>query len=186
VEQAYAAALQRLREAGVQLAPVEAPALARVAEINARGGFSALELHRRLRVRLVEGADLLDPRVLRRVRLGAGRTDTEWDGLRQARAALQAEIDPLLAGFDAVLSPTAPIVAPTFQALEQDGDYDRLNLLALRNTSVANMLDLPSISLPCQRPGALPVGLMLTGRRGEDAALLELARALQPLCPVSG
>ena len=180
VSQAYAGALDRLRAAGVQIEPLELPALARVAEINAHGGFSAMELHRRLEGRLATSHDRLDPRVLRRVRLGACRGEPERLALQRARADLIAEVGPALDAFDAVISPTTPFVAPSFADLERDADYDRINMLALRNTCIANMLDQPSITLPCQAPGALPVGLMLTGSRGGDSALFDLAKTLEP------
>ena len=57
---------------------------------------------------------------------------------------------------------------------------DRINTQALRSTCTANMLDRPSITLPCQASDALPVGLMLMGSHGGDLALLALARTLEP------
>ena len=180
VAQAYAAALDRLRAAGVSIKPLELPALARVAEINARGGFSALELHKRLEARLTPSKGLMDSRVLRRLQLGAGRTAAERSSLQRARAELIAEVGPTLDAFDAVLAPTTPFVAPSFAELDRDEDYDRINAQALRNTCIANMLDRPSITLPCQASDALPVGLMLTGSHGGDLALLALARTLEP------
>ena len=75
--------------------------------------------------------------------------------------------------------PTAPIEAPRFDDLETDEAYFRLNGLSLRNSSIANMLDRPAISLPCQPEGALPVGFTLMSRTGEDRALLAIAAALE-------
>jgi aspartyl-tRNA(Asn)/glutamyl-tRNA(Gln) amidotransferase subunit A len=63
--------------------------------------------------------------------------------------------------------------------LERDEDYGRINSLALRNPSIANMLDRPAISLPCEPPGALPVGLTLMGTSGQDRALLDIAAGVE-------
>ncbi len=63
--------------------------------------------------------------------------------------------------------------------MANDEDYARLNLLILRNPTVANLLDLCSITLPNHQPGALPSGLMLVGRNGADAELLRQAQAIE-------
>jgi aspartyl-tRNA(Asn)/glutamyl-tRNA(Gln) amidotransferase subunit A len=83
-----------------------------------------------------------------------------------------------LQGFDALLSPTVPIVAPTrwpvAPGAERDDAFFHVNGLLLRNTSVVNMLDGCAISLPCQAQGELPVGLMLWhGALRDDAVLTQ-------------
>ena len=79
---------------------------------------------------------------------------------------------------DFLAFPTTPMVAPTFQDLEDDEAYARANLLALRNPSVANMLDWPAISLPMPKD-SMPAGFMLMGKRGADAQLFQLARSVE-------
>ena len=44
---------------------------------------------------------------------------------------------------------------------------------------MANFLDRCSISLPIHRPGEAPVGLMLTGERMADRALLAAAAGVE-------
>jgi Asp-tRNA(Asn)/Glu-tRNA(Gln) amidotransferase A subunit family amidase len=81
-----------------------------------------------------------------------------------------------LHGFDAVLSPTVPIVAPPIASVRHDdAEFFRVNGLLLRNTAVVNMLDGCAISLPCHTPGQLPVGLMLWHAAQHDDAVLDLA-----------
>ncbi len=56
----------------------------------------------------------------------------------------------------------------------------------LRNTSLINMLDGCSISLPCHAPGEMPVGLMLSSSALQDEALLTLALQVeQTLAPIT-
>jgi aspartyl-tRNA(Asn)/glutamyl-tRNA(Gln) amidotransferase subunit A len=82
--------------------------------------------------------------------------------------------------FDAIVCPTVPIIAPRISSLEASADeFRRTNLLLLRNPSIANFLDLCAISIPCHKPGDPPVGLMLTGKHGEDKRLLSLALAVE-------
>jgi aspartyl-tRNA(Asn)/glutamyl-tRNA(Gln) amidotransferase subunit A len=51
----------------------------------------------------------------------------------------------------------------------------------LRNTFTINLLDGCSYSLPCHREGELPVGLMLSSTRGDDANLSGVALAIEAI-----
>ena len=84
-----------------------------------------------------------------------------------------------MSGFDALVAPTVPIVAPPIAAFATDEEYIRLNLLLLRNPSLFNFLDGCAISVPVHDPGEAPVGLMLAAPNGEDRALLGIARGLE-------
>jgi amidase len=37
----------------------------------------------------------------------------------------------------------------------------------------------PAFTVPCGRAGGLPIGLMLVGRRFEEATLIQLARVIE-------
>ena len=69
-----------------------------------------------------------------------------------------------------------PILPPKVARLMQDDSYYKgSNLAALRNTRIANLMDLPSVTLPT---GTRSCGLMLLGRRGGDNALLAVAETV--------
>ena len=94
---------------------------------------------------------------------------SQGDLIEAARAAYARAT----AGFDAVLCPTAPILPPHAQRLLDDADYYKAeNLLALRNTRVANLMDLPAVTLPTGTPSC---GIMLCGHTGQDDRLLRVA-----------
>ena len=60
---------------------------------------------------------------------------------------------------------------------DDDDDYYKAeNLLALRNTRVANLMDVASITLPTGVPSC---GIMFNGQNGTEAALLRLAAAAE-------
>jgi aspartyl-tRNA(Asn)/glutamyl-tRNA(Gln) amidotransferase subunit A len=84
-------------------------------------------------------------------------------------------------GCDLLVCPTVPTIAPHISALDDHEAFGRINLLMLRNPTVANFLDGCAISIPCHAPGTAPVGLMLIGRNGEDARVLAAGRALEAL-----
>ena len=82
-----------------------------------------------------------------------------------------------VAGFNAVLLPTAPLLPPQADRAIADPDFFATeNMLSLRNTRIANVLGLPAISLPTGRPAC---GLMLMGRAGADRGLLRVAAAVE-------
>jgi aspartyl-tRNA(Asn)/glutamyl-tRNA(Gln) amidotransferase subunit A len=94
-----------------------------------------------------------------------------WNRLRQIRKEYAQET----AGFDAVIMPTAPILPPdAARLLTDDAYYKSENLLALRNTRVANLLDVCAITLPTGTPSC---GIMFNGQTGSEARLLRLAAA---------
>jgi aspartyl-tRNA(Asn)/glutamyl-tRNA(Gln) amidotransferase subunit A len=55
--------------------------------------------------------------------------------------------------------------------------------LLLRNTSVVNMRDRCTISLPCRENGELPVDLMVWHGAKQDATILNLALQIERLLP---
>jgi len=97
------------------------------------------------------------------------------------RNALVAEMDAALAPYDALVCPTTPIVAPKIATVLESLDaFMPRTLMLIRNTFVANLFDLCSITLPIASRG-LPVGIMFTGRHMHDARLLALAAGVERL-----
>jgi aspartyl-tRNA(Asn)/glutamyl-tRNA(Gln) amidotransferase subunit A len=83
-------------------------------------------------------------------------------------------------GFDALICPTVPTVAPELEKLiASDEAFFKANGQMLRNTFTINLLDGCSYSLPCHREGELPVGLMLSSVHGDDARLSAVALAVE-------
>ena len=96
-----------------------------------------------------------------------------WTALR----GLRAEWREAVAGYDAVILPTVPILPPKVaDLLADDAYYIERNLMALRNTRIGNLMGLCGISLPTGTPHC---GIMLTGLPGTDARLLRLAHAAE-------
>ena len=171
--------LTRLSAAGAQVVEFDLPELEEIPAANAAGGFAASEAwawHHRL---IAEKAEAYDPRILKRIRRGEQMSAADYVELLGARARIIAAVAPRTAPFDAVICPTSPIVPPRIAEVEEERDYNRINMLLLRNTSVGNFLDRCSISIPCHAAGEAPVGLMLTGEHMGDARLFAVARAVE-------
>ena len=176
VAQAFERTLQRLRQAGAQIEDVALKEIADLATINATGGLSAAESYAWHRQLIAVHEAEYDPRVALRILRGARMSAFEYIDLLAARRQWIVRMEQLLQGFDAVLSPTVPIVAPPIASvLQDDAEFFRINTLLLRNTAVVNMLDGCGISLPCHTPDQLPVGLMLWHAAMHDDALLDIA-----------
>ena len=179
VGSAFERALGRLSRAGARIERIAMPELLEVVEANAKGGFSppeALALHSALLER--RGADY-DPRVRARIERARGMTAADYVELCWRRASLVTRAEQTTAPYDALVLPTCPIIAPRLDEIAADETFWKCNALLLRNTSLFNFLDRCAATLPIQRPGEAPVGLMLVGPRMGDRRLLGLARAVE-------
>lgn len=177
--------LARLRLAGAALRTVPMPSL-RLAGAAARdGGIIAAEAYALHAQRLQHEAGLYDPRVGPRMLLGATVTAHAYVAAQRRLLALRMQYDDELAGADAVLTPTVPMLPPPLASLDDSDVYLRENARAFSLTEFANRLDLPSISVPVARAARQPIGLLATGRRGGDRALLELACRIGGVLDVS-
>jgi amidase/aspartyl-tRNA(Asn)/glutamyl-tRNA(Gln) amidotransferase subunit A len=180
VARVFGAALSALSAAGARVDEIDLPPLAELAALNAKAGFAAPEswaAHRRL---LEHHGDLFDPRVAVRIRRGESISVADYLDLIDARRGWIASMRSLLAGFDAMLSPTVPMIAPELAPLlTSDDAFFAANQRLLRNPSAVNFLDGCAISIPCHEPGTMPVGLMLWGPALADDAVLGAALAAE-------
>lgn len=178
VTKAFERGVDELARAGVSISRRPLPELLRIPEINSRGGLATAEAYAWHRP-LLEHREQYDPRVASRILKGVDLTYQDVRDMHDARAEVIANFERATGDVDALVLPTTPIIPPPFTAFEHDADYARLNVLCLRNPSVANFLDGCAISLPVHRPGEPPVGLMLIGRRGSDDRLLAIAQTIE-------
>jgi amidase len=98
---------------------------------------------------------------------------------QNARVRLRARYDAAFADVDVLAMPTAPTTA---RAITSAGSvFERLtaHLFVTVNTAPFDLTGHPSLSVPCGEVDGLPVGLMLTGRRFEDARLLGAGAVLE-------
>jgi len=180
VASAFERALALLRAAGAELVELALPPLAELPALQARGTLAAAEAwawHRRL---LAEQGDAYDPRVAQRIRAGAPMSAADYIDLLNARRDWIARTETTVRRFDALLSPTVPIVAPPIAPLVASDDaFFAANACLLRNPSLVNFLDGCALSLPCQAPGEWPVGLMVWSSALRDDTVLDASLAIE-------
>ena len=175
VRRAFDRAVAALRGAGARIEEIALPALASVP-----ASFSPPEAwawHRHL---LATRQAEYDPRVAQRIRRGEAMSAADYIDLLHARRAWIATMDAATRGFDALLSPTVPMVAPAIAPLlASDDAFFATNALLLRNPAVVNMLDGCALSLPCHGHGEMPVGLMVWAGALRDDAVLDASLAIE-------
>jgi aspartyl-tRNA(Asn)/glutamyl-tRNA(Gln) amidotransferase subunit A len=179
VASAFERALSTLRHTGARIDAVAAPEIDELAAINATGGFSAAESWAWHRPLITQRQTEYDPRVAARIRRGETMSAADYINLLQARASWISRMTARLQHFDALLSPTVPIVAPTIASLANDAAFFATNALLLRNPSIINMLDGCALSLPCHSPDQLPVGLMVWSHALQDDTVLDISLTIE-------
>lgn len=180
VAAAFEHAMKTLRAGGAVIEQIALPDLARLSTLQSSGGFSAAESWAWHRRRLAVSQADYDPRVAARIRRGEAMSAADYIDLLQARREWIAGMARTMRRFDAMLSPTVPMVAPPLAALEASVDaFFAANALLLRNPSVVNLLDGCAVSLPCQRAGEMPVGLMVWSSALADDTVLDVSLAIE-------
>lgn len=180
VSKAFARTLSQLSAAGALIEEVAWSGLGEIATLNAPGGFSPVEAYAAHRHRLSADGARFDQRVAQRMALGQGVSAADYLTMIDQRQAWIGRSNHALQAFDAVICPTVPMLAPAIDiTCASDTAFFAANRLLLRNTFAINYWDGCAISLPCQAPGDLPVGLMLARANGHDAELLGVAKAVE-------
>ena len=146
-------------------------------QVNAYGGVVQPEAYAIHQDRMKRRAADIDPNIRVRLERGGAVSAADYINMLYARERLVRAMDRRLSGLDALIMPTAGIVAPKIADVADPEIFAKSNMMLLRNTSVGNFFDLCGISLPL--PAKLPVGLMLLSRNGADQMLLRIAAGVE-------
>lgn len=179
VGRAFQDALSRLSKSGALIGERPVPPFDRQGEYFKGGGYAGAEayhIHRAGEARIGE----YDPRVGKRILLGKNLSASDYISFSDLRAEFMRDVGVLAEGFDAIVMPAVPCIAPRIaEADASDEDYMRWNMRILRNNGLINFLDGCAASLPCHEPGAAPVGLMVCGLAGTDRHTLAVSGAIE-------
>jgi amidase/aspartyl-tRNA(Asn)/glutamyl-tRNA(Gln) amidotransferase subunit A len=180
VAAAFDQAIETLRRAGARIESVELPLLDDAATLMRGGGLAAAESWAWHRHHLARRESQYDPRVVLRIRRGESMSAADYIDLLTERRVWIVRMQAALAGYDALLSPTVPMIAPAIAPLvASDEAFFATNSLLLRNPSLVNLLDGCALSLPCHRHGDWPVGLMVWGPPMSDDLVLGASLAIE-------
>jgi aspartyl-tRNA(Asn)/glutamyl-tRNA(Gln) amidotransferase subunit A len=125
--------------------------------------------------------ELYQPETLKRLRMGSEVNTLAYVRGCRALAQLRRAIGQVFESVDALVTPTTPVPPPAIPEISADEDYpSSKERFTLRNTAPFNNYGLPTISIPCGFTSTgLPIGLQISGRRGGEAGVLQLAHAYE-------
>jgi aspartyl-tRNA(Asn)/glutamyl-tRNA(Gln) amidotransferase subunit A len=140
-------------------------------EIDALFMREVADVHREL---YDENGELYGDNVATKIERCLAVSDGEAALAARARDDYRERCDELLEGFDLLLTPTLPCVAPPTGV----GDLALRSTLT-RNTLPINALGWPALALPCgAAEDGLPASVQLVGRAGADALVLAAGERL--------
>ena len=172
---AYQSAVERLQAAGAVIEKCDAPEVAEAMPYS--GVLFTAEAYGTWGEVIEASPEKMFPPILERFRSGKAFRAADYVAAWHRLDALRDSWSARMAGYDAVIMPTAPILPPNTERLLSDEDYYiEENLLALRNTRVSNLMGLCAVSLPTGVPSC---GIMLCGKPFGEAPLLRVAKAAE-------
>ncbi|VAV91299.1 Probable amidase R00206 [hydrothermal vent metagenome] len=171
----YRSAVERLRAAGAIVESIEVP------EVTEAMGMSGIlytsEAYGTWGDLIEASPEKMFAPILERFRSGKDFKAADFVAAWQRLEALREDWNARVAGYDAVIMPSAPILPPILERLMNDEDYYLTeNLLALRNTRVGNLMGLSVVTLPTGVPSC---GIMLCGKPYGEERLLRVAAAAE-------
>ena len=174
VRAAFDRGIDSLRQSGAQLVPLDLDAYPFTRLRRAGLVLCETELLTTLAEPLRERRDEIPADLLAMLDFGASRTGADVARLLAEVVRWGQWLERELVPFEGLLMPTTANVA---FAMDEPVPHDHADF-----TAMANMSGGPAISLPLPVPaGCLPIGLQLTGRRGEDLRLLGIAQWIEQI-----
>lgn len=135
------------------------------------------------------GPDVLEPIVLGFLGYGKAATGMDFARANNTMQAAAVTMARFMADYDVILSPT--LAAPPLKLgkinLTPDVDFQQWGQRAAVFSpfaQIANMTGQPAMSMPLAMSGSgLPMGVMFTGRYGDEALLFRLAGQIEQAAP---
>lgn len=133
------------------------------------------------RVALAAGGEGFSDLVLPALRAGQTVLAGDYVDALKIRAEITTELDAVLAGCDALILPTSPVLPPLRGQLDVEVESGTMTTreAVLGQTLPFSLCGLPTLSIPIGWVDGLPVGLQVVGCRDGDAALLALGQWLE-------
>ncbi len=124
--------------------------------------------------------DVCGEEVLRRILGGAEISKAEFAGKYYRRALkakkiIEKEFAEAFKKYDCIILPTVPKLPHKIGAklsLDDMYDYDTLSVLA-------NLAEIPAISVPVGEVGGVPVGMQILCKKGNDSLMLEVGKMFE-------
>lgn len=183
VEHVFREAVARLEELGAEIIEVEIPLLELLDKTGDCIVFcGATYLHRDW---YPEHKDLYSEGVADRLAMGETYSAVQYVQAEDNRTRMKQAWDNVMSGLDAVVVPTCPIEAfdvglPKPWLISSRGKQEYGKAMCSRHTRLANLLECPALTVPAGlTENRLPAGLMIMGRKYDDAGVLGIGMAYE-------
>ena len=167
MQQALAAAVERLRARGVTIDEIDPPGGWAHLQSAART-INQYEGARSQRARFEEFGDRIGEKLAALVRTGLQLAEAEYDDARAHVESMKVELSSILWDYPAILTPAAAGPAPAGLAGTGDPSHN----------APWTALGVPAISVPLPGEGA-PLGVQMAAGWGRDDALVAVAAQLE-------
>lgn len=174
----FDSAKEKIIKSGLDIQEIEIPLLDHYKKIPL-WQFAAVECQAEYFEAYNNKKHLIDPNVSRRMDRANQVTAVEYVNLCKERTTLISQFNTFL-GNNFLLLPTVSITPPLIKDCENVEFYDKMNLISLRNTTLANYMNGCSLSLPYTIKDK-PVGIMLNGSTDNDDQLLKIGSKIEKI-----
>ena len=172
-------ALRQLADLGAQVIEVEIPRSAKVLA-DAWGITCGVECARAHANYFPTQQDQYGPVLRGLIELGL-RTDLQdYEALQQLRVAFSAQLDQVLDGVDAIISPCMPMSTPTAALMDNGAPAEESKADFLLFTAPFDYSGHPTLALPMvPQANELPGSFQLIGRKMDEETLIYLGSAFE-------
>ncbi len=172
---AFYMAVEALKSAGAAVETIHVPEVEHALKLS--GILFATEAYAVWGETIEANPDLMFAEIRDRFRSGSETLAKDYLRAWQKLDTYISSWEAKVAGFDAVILPTSPILPPNIERLMTDSAYYVTeNLLALRNTRIGNLMGCAGLSLPTGVPSA---GIMFLSMPNSEERLLRLGAAAE-------
>ena len=177
VSAAFEAGLSRLADAGALITNISIDILESVRPANNPKSIVAAEAYHHHEPMMTdpEQKAQYDPYIALRIMGGQSLSAADYINAFALRDRTKKEVQQITRPFDVLALPTSPIIPPMIADMKTSDDMMKTSGMTLRNTTLSNYLDRPTITIPCHPEGGAPVGFSLMGSHKHDRRLLAIA-----------
>lgn len=172
--------LAKLEDKEARRREVDLPEAVEAYSLFRQGGLAAAELGQFLDAELPEWRETLDPNVRSRVDANRDLKAHEYIDRKLRIENLSQSASQRLRDVHVIATPTVAITPPRQVDIKDPKAHTQSNIVALRNTVLANLLGLCGATIPVGTDKAgMPVGLQLLAPAHAEAWLLRAAMAIE-------
>lgn len=176
-------ALQAFESSGrIEMKDVDFPEAQLAVDFRNSGGTASAELIEFMNSEIPDWEEDLDPVIKDRIGIAGDIDAVEFLGRLRLLREFAANVSKGFDGCAAIACPTVPITPPLLSDLQPIENYRRINLRALANTCVANILNLCAVTIPVGLDDhGMPVGLQCLAPAGNEWKLILISCLLQDI-----